>query len=144
MTHSHNLTVPVVAIFTKFDGLLTLAFQKFKRENGGREPTEEEEDSTARLMLDANLGNYLRNESLFPPASYVTLMDLHEAGDCMDLMDKTADALSEDALKILFVSVQQNNIDLCSRYALERCMDRRIDDLACSSHLCLLMRNTLT
>jgi len=35
------------------------------------------------------------------------------------LIEKTAYSLDDTALKILFVSVQQNNIDLCIRYAIE-------------------------
>ena len=35
-----------------------------------------------------------------------------------DLIEKTASSLDDTALKILFVSLQQNNIDLCVRYAI--------------------------
>ena len=35
-----------------------------------------------------------------------------------DLIEKTASSLDDTALKLLFVSVQQNNIDLCVRYAI--------------------------
>ena len=34
------------------------------------------------------------------------------------LIEKTASSLDDTALKMLFVSVQQNNIDLCVRYAI--------------------------
>ena len=36
-----------------------------------------------------------------------------------ELMKKTADSLDDIALKILFVSVQQNNLELCVRYAIK-------------------------
>ena len=35
-----------------------------------------------------------------------------------DLIEKTASSLDDTTLKLLFVSVQQNNIDLCVRYAI--------------------------
>ena len=35
-----------------------------------------------------------------------------------DLIGKTASSLDDTALKLLFVSVQQNNIDLCVQYAI--------------------------
>ena len=35
-----------------------------------------------------------------------------------DLIEKTASSLDDTALKILFVSVQQNNIDLCVQCAI--------------------------
>ena len=34
------------------------------------------------------------------------------------LIEKTASSLDDTALKMLFVSVQQNNIDLCIEYAI--------------------------
>ena len=51
------------------------------------------------------------------------MLDLHkETGNhqeqVKDLIEKTASSLDDTALKILFVSVQQNNIDLCVRYAI--------------------------
>ena len=35
------------------------------------------------------------------------------------LIDKTADSLDNLALKMLFISIQQNNLDLCIRYAIK-------------------------
>ena len=37
-----------------------------------------------------------------------------------ELTEKTADSLDNLALKMLYVSVQQNNLELCLRYAVER------------------------
>ena len=52
-----------------------------------------------------------------------SMSDLHkETGNhqeqVKDLIKKTALSLDDTALKILFVSVQQNNIDLCVQYAI--------------------------
>ena len=50
--------------------------------------------------------------------------DLHipESGKHADqvkaLIEKTASSLDDNALKMLFVSVQQNNIELCVQYAI--------------------------
>jgi hypothetical protein len=51
------------------------------------------------------------------------MADLHsETGNHQDqvkvLIEKTATSLDDTALKLLFVSVQQNNIDLCVQYAI--------------------------
>ena len=51
------------------------------------------------------------------------IADLHsETGNHQDqvkvLIEKTASSLDNTALKMLFVSVQQNNIDLCVQYAI--------------------------
>ena len=37
-----------------------------------------------------------------------------------ELTEKTADFLDNLALKMLYVSVQQNNLELCLRYVVER------------------------
>jgi len=42
------------------------------------------------------------------------------ASDCAELIEKTANVLDDDALKLLFVSVQENNINLCIRSAVKR------------------------
>jgi hypothetical protein len=45
--------------------------------------------------------------------------DMHEeAADCSELIMQTADAIDDDTLKLLFVSVQQNNMEICIYYAL--------------------------
>jgi hypothetical protein len=51
-------------------------------------------------------------------------LDLHDddndhQGQVKVLLTKTADSLDDMALKILFVSVQQNNLELCLRYAVK-------------------------
>ena len=53
------------------------------------------------------------------------MVDLHSnTGNHQDqvkvLIEKTASSLDDTALKILFVSVQQNNIDLCVQYAINK------------------------
>ena len=42
-----------------------------------------------------------------------------ETTDCSELIEKTANAIDDDALKLLFVSVQQNNIGLCIDFAVK-------------------------
>jgi hypothetical protein len=41
-----------------------------------------------------------------------------KTSSCKELIEKTADALTDDTLRLLLVSVQQNNIDLCIHYAV--------------------------
>jgi hypothetical protein len=44
--------------------------------------------------------------------SFPTLDMNKETTTCSELIEKTADAIDDDALKILFATVQMNNIDL--------------------------------
>jgi hypothetical protein len=49
------------------------------------------------------------------------MADMHfEDAQCDELIEKTAEAMTDDAIKLLFVSVQQNNLDLCTKYAVRR------------------------
>ena len=53
------------------------------------------------------------------------MSDLHsETGNHQEqvkvLIEKTASSLDNTALKMLFVSVQQNNIDLCVQHAINK------------------------
>jgi len=48
----------------------------------------------------------------FRPSDYVRLDDMRdEASNCAELIEKTANVLADDTLKLLFASVQQNNIN---------------------------------
>jgi len=49
----------------------------------------------------------------------MTWSDMRDtASNCAELIEKTASVLNDDTLKLLFVSVQENNIKLCIRYAV--------------------------
>ena len=42
-----------------------------------------------------------------------------DTSNCVKLIETTANALDDDTLKLIFVSVQQNSINLCTHYAVE-------------------------
>ena len=46
---------------------------------------------------------------------------MHKPGaDCKDLIEKTTAALSTEELKQLFLSTQQNHVELCIIYGIKR------------------------
>jgi hypothetical protein len=47
--------------------------------------------------------------------SFPTLDMNKESTTCSELIERTADAIDDDALKLLFVTVQMNNLDACIR-----------------------------
>ncbi|KAF7978370.1 hypothetical protein HWV62_741 [Athelia sp. TMB] len=110
---------PVIAIFTKFDALITKSFSTLRKEGMSRA----EAKSQAPAQAEARLNEFFTKplQAFKPPvADFVLLKDMQkDSSTCADLIEKTADAIDDDALKLLFLSVQQNNIDLCTRYALE-------------------------
>ncbi|KAF7364247.1 GTP-binding protein [Mycena sanguinolenta] len=108
-----NVSVPVIAIFTKFDGLIKEAFAELRA--GGKSIPDAKTEATerAQAILTSNFIGSL-NRTKFRPSAFIRMDDMRmEDTNCVDLINKTADSLSDDTLKLLFVSVQQNNIDLC-------------------------------
>ncbi|KAF8135880.1 GTP-binding protein [Mycena galopus ATCC 62051] len=112
--------VPVIAIFTKFDALVTKAFAELKRGGATRQEATAKGNEKALEMLTADFVEPLKSTT-FCPSHYLHLSNVQEAGsNSRELMEKTANALNNDALRLLFVSVQQNNIDLCIGNAVSR------------------------
>ncbi|KAJ7618690.1 GTP-binding protein [Roridomyces roridus] len=98
--------VPVICIFTKFDGLLTEAVSQLVDDGYSFEEAEEGQTEYAAKMLADNFEKPLKANMRI------------EESDCDELIEKTADALSDKTLRLLFLSVQQNNIDLCTRQVM--------------------------
>ncbi|KAJ6533506.1 hypothetical protein B0H19DRAFT_964886 [Mycena capillaripes] len=115
--------VPLIAIFTKFDGLLTKAFNRLKANGASRMEAKNLQAHRAQEILNTDFIAPLMSTK-FCPSAYVRLDDMRkETSNCMDLIEKTANALTDDTLKLLFVSVQQNNIDLCIQFAVKALVD---------------------
>ncbi|KAJ6533350.1 GTP-binding protein [Mycena vulgaris] len=112
--------VPVIAIFTKFDGLITEAFTELLDDGDPPQAAMEKATEKAKRMLVDNFETPL-TLTKFPLADRVRLDDMRaETSSCNELIAKTANALSDDTLRLLFVSVQQNNIYLSVYYAVDR------------------------
>jgi len=61
----------------------------------------------------------------YPPKGYVAFRKMHEpGGDCNELIEKTADALSGEQLQQFFLSTQQNNVDVCLKYGVRAVMKK--------------------
>ncbi|KAJ7235232.1 GTP-binding protein [Mycena rebaudengoi] len=115
-----NITgkVPVIAIFTMFDGLISEAFTQLKGDGHSRKDAKNKQAERAYEMLNTHFIEPLMS-TRFRPSDHVRLDDMRaEDSSCNDLMEKTAKALNDNTLRLLFVSVQQNNIDLCIYYAV--------------------------
>ena len=65
---------------------------------------------------------YFEVSVAFTPISHLFTFvgaGMHEAGgNCNELIKKTTDALSSKELQQLFLSTQQNNLDICGEYAI--------------------------
>jgi len=111
-----NGKVPVIAIFTKFDGLVTMAFNELR--DKGKLSIKEARNGKFERAQEQLKTNFIEPlmATASRPSDYVRLDDMRdEASNCAELIKKTANVLADDTLKLLFVSVQQNNIDLCTQ-----------------------------
>jgi len=128
------LAVPVIAIFTKFDDLINQVYDM---------DLEEEENCEAALKALENKFRKPLDGYNYPPRAYVRFegmfclistrnldlkarwrIGIHEdKGNHQDqvkrLIENTASSLDTPALRMLFVSVQQNNMELCIEYAIQ-------------------------
>ena len=127
----------MIAIFTKFDDLIT---QVFKRRR-----TDKENRQVALCSLETRFELPLQGYK-FPPRAYLRLESmfsqviifsgrvwnpwLHWCPEMQDnnskhqdqvkeLTEKTADSLDDLALKMLFISIQGNNLELYISYAIK-------------------------
>ncbi|KAJ7199643.1 hypothetical protein GGX14DRAFT_536500 [Mycena pura] len=108
--------VPVIAIFTKFDGLVTKAFQQLRATKSLKDARAGRAE-LAQKMLTVDFIDPLKATN-FAPLGYVYLVWEAQQIQIRQLIEKTANALNDDTLRLLFVSVQQNNIDLCMSLAV--------------------------
>ncbi|KAG6825862.1 hypothetical protein H0H92_002086, partial [Tricholoma furcatifolium] len=103
----HPGNVPVVAIFTKFDVLSTRVYDMNK---------DEEENQNARKTLKKKFEDPLRGYD-HPPRAYVCFDSIQEGGkgnhqeQVGELIRQTTASIDNMALKMLFVTVQQNNLE---------------------------------
>ncbi|KAJ7230010.1 GTP-binding protein [Mycena pura] len=110
---------PVIVVFTKYDGLVIEAESQLVAEGRDEKEAEDEAPNRARAILASHFRAPLKRAK-YPPSEHVVLADMdQESSDCNELIEKTANALTDDALRLLFVSVQQNNIDLCTYFAMK-------------------------
>jgi len=111
--------VPVIAIFTKFDGLVNEAYTQLIDSELSHEGAEEKQYEKAQELLNNHFKERL-HRARYPPSDNVQVDDMRVGtSNCNELIAKTANALTDDTLRLLFVSVQQNNVDLCIEYAVK-------------------------
>ncbi|KAF8325969.1 GTP-binding protein, partial [Amanita rubescens] len=108
--------VPVVAIFTKFDDLITQVYDRNEEDEKNRE--------IACVTLEKKFEKPLKGYK-FPPCAYVQFESIQEDNgnhqeQVGELIKQTAASIDNLALKMLFVTVQQNNLEVCIEYAVNK------------------------
>ena len=56
-----------------------------------------------------------------PSGADILCTDMHEAGNCCtELLNKTANAMSDDVLSVMLLAVQRGNLELSISFAVSR------------------------
>ncbi|KAG9314888.1 hypothetical protein JVU11DRAFT_3990 [Chiua virens] len=135
-------TVPVVVVFTKCDALQVLAVAALTAKD--KKLPEQEKLAKVKEVEKSMLRNSTVWERLQkrknPPKVYAEVKGLYEIGagemevshvisfgdmhkfneGCKIVLEKTAAALNDESLQMLFVTTQSANIMLCVKYAVNR------------------------
>ncbi|KAF8345415.1 hypothetical protein F5887DRAFT_1282650 [Amanita rubescens] len=110
--------VPLVTIFTKFDGQIIAEYVKLNDMESAQDKWEKARENAENTFQTIYLPKIL--DSKCPPKAHVRLQDMDiPENNCPELTEKTADAIDDDILHDLFVSTQMNNLDLCIKSALQ-------------------------
>ncbi|KAJ7189753.1 hypothetical protein GGX14DRAFT_382885 [Mycena pura] len=111
-SHTNTLIVPIILIFTKFDGLVDRAYVELRDEMNRIEAMRRETERAQEMLTTLFIEPFMSMR--FPPSALVRLDDMRkETSNCNELIGTTINTLSDDVLRAFFVSVQQNNIDFC-------------------------------
>ncbi|KAG8940818.1 hypothetical protein FRC03_005076 [Tulasnella sp. 419] len=120
--------VPVIVVFTKWDGQVLHSFSDLKQQGRGLLEAMGEAPQHAMGIFKEHYLPVITNVS-HPPAAYVLLGSMHkEEASCSELTERTASAMSNGILSKLFISVQETNIQISMRSAIRSAIDEYIPD----------------
>jgi len=109
--------VPVIVIFTKFESLDAIACDNLEQEGLSFEEAEGKALQRAEKDFEREQRPRICRQT-YPPKNILYLRNMHKGGDCQEIIKCTTDALNDETLKMLLVSVQQTNLKMCIQFAL--------------------------
>ncbi|KDQ07113.1 hypothetical protein BOTBODRAFT_181004 [Botryobasidium botryosum FD-172 SS1] len=117
-------TVPVIAIFTKFDARDSVAFSALSAQGVPHEEAQKSAPEYAKAQFDQEVLPLIEKLA-HPPRAVVCLRNMHNKGSldliqksASELIEKTESALDDGALKVLLVQAQHINVELCMKAAV--------------------------
>ncbi|KDQ05907.1 hypothetical protein BOTBODRAFT_122131 [Botryobasidium botryosum FD-172 SS1] len=115
-------SVPVIAIFTKFDALDSVAFSALTAEGVPFEEAQRRAPEHAQTQFDQHVLPLIK-EVAHPPRAVVYLrrLDIIQRA-ASKLIESTEAALDDSALKVLLVQAQHVNVEFCMKGAVNRCV----------------------
>jgi hypothetical protein len=131
----YSRAVPVIAVFTKFDALEMKAYQDLLDKDCPREEAKAQASNYALESIKGHVESlykkphppmghvYLRGDksALMHTTYYNVASDMYKPdANCHELSKQTAAVINDDTLQHLFVSTQQNNLELCVEYSIKQ------------------------
>ncbi|KAF7973843.1 hypothetical protein HWV62_14132 [Athelia sp. TMB] len=117
-------SVPVIAIFTKFDAMDDKAFAELLKQGASDDEARVRAPNHAVAMFDQDIKHFLY-ETKYPPKGHVLLRDMNDPyATCDQLIASTASAIDNEALKLLFLVIQNRNLALCMQTAVDELVDQ--------------------
>ncbi|KAF8346235.1 hypothetical protein F5887DRAFT_1101757 [Amanita rubescens] len=130
----HCGNVPVVAIFTKFDDLITQVYDRNKEDEENREVA----CATLKEKFEKPLKGYKSSPRAYVQVESIEKDEGNHQEQVGELIKQTAASIDNLALKMLFVTVQQNNLEVCIEYAVNKFI---FEDTSTVVHFFLNCRN---
>ncbi|KDQ14924.1 hypothetical protein BOTBODRAFT_32287 [Botryobasidium botryosum FD-172 SS1] len=119
-------TVPVIAIFTKFDARDASAFSVLSEQGVPFAEAQRRAPEHARAQFNQDLLPLIQ-QLAHPPKAVVCLRNMHHKESpatiqkaATELIESTGAALDDGALKALLVQAQHVNVELCMKAAVDR------------------------
>ncbi|KDQ05972.1 hypothetical protein BOTBODRAFT_122040 [Botryobasidium botryosum FD-172 SS1] len=111
-------TVPVIAIFTKFDALDAAAFSALSEQGVPFAEAQKRAPEHAQKQFDQGLLPLIK-QLAHPPRAVVCLRSVIQKA-ASELIESTSATLDHDALKVLLIQAQCVNVELCMKAAVDR------------------------
>ncbi|KDQ50352.1 hypothetical protein JAAARDRAFT_100931, partial [Jaapia argillacea MUCL 33604] len=110
--------VPVIAIFTKFDAQINIAFGKLLENNKSDQEAFQEAPQYAEEVFQEQYLSRLKSVP-YQPKKWMCLKDMNKPeNNCSELVEKTATAIDDNGLRSLFISVQAKDLKLNIKEAI--------------------------
>ncbi|KAG1745947.1 uncharacterized protein EDB91DRAFT_133743 [Suillus paluster] len=124
----NNSSVPVIAVFTKFEALRPVAFGELEKQVirlSKEECSERIAQRVEELFNNTRVWDRLCDpENRTHPKCYVRLQNMNEPDtNCNILVERTTFALDDEELRLCLVLTQQSNLELCIKCAVKTLVD---------------------
>ncbi|KAF5378368.1 hypothetical protein D9615_008743 [Tricholomella constricta] len=119
--------VPVILVFTRFDGFVVSTFGKLLNQINDVHQAFALAQNKATADFERLRPGLDVYKHKYPPKSYVCLQDMTKPDTtCKDLIEQSSLALDDRALIQVFVSTQQSMSELCTKHGIQESLENML------------------